>query len=573
MSPRGIRGPLPGCGSPGLRGAVDRLSRGPGHFEPARPWPGSAAARGAGGGSRELSSRCDSGHPPTLGSGDRLRILHLRIPLPGARSLLRYSMMRADWRLRAHERRHRRCPRWPCWARVAERSTAWLERRFSTVWAGSEKAGSWCPTGGAGRTWAIPTRSFAGRSSSRSRISTARSRSGVPWVGLRATSTASGRLGRSRLCCRFSRATERLSRGWREVRCVSFVPGSGCCTRCAATAGAGRGATSPHITISATISSRSSWIRPSPTPAVSSSVPKPPWRRRRSRSTSGSVERSSSARRITFSRSEAAGGDSRSTPPAGTDAASPPRRSRGSSTSSLSKRIAEAGLADRVEVLLQDYRDLRGSYDKLVSIEMIEAVGHQHFDTYFQVCSERLKSAGMMLLEAITVAERDFSRSIRNVDFVKRYIFPGGQLVSVGAICSSLARATDLRITHLEDITPHYAETLRHWRENMHRESAADPRPRPDRISSCGCGSSISATARPASASGPTGSARSCWRSRDLDALHWSASWGDIAERTSATKAGWSQPLSKSGSRPVRATTRSREGTMVACCPRAPEVL
>ena len=132
------------------------------------------------------------------------------------------------------------------------------------------------------------------------------------------------------------------------------------------------------------------------------------------------------------------------------------------------KRIADAGLTDRVEVLLQDYRDLRGSYDKLVSIEMIEAVGHQHLDAYFQVCSDRLKSAGMMLLEAITVAGHNFERSIRNVDFVKRHIFPGGQLVSVGAICGSLARATDLRITHLEDITPHYAETLRRWREKMY---------------------------------------------------------------------------------------------------------
>ncbi len=133
------------------------------------------------------------------------------------------------------------------------------------------------------------------------------------------------------------------------------------------------------------------------------------------------------------------------------------------------KRIAEAGLTDRVEVLLEDYRDLRGSYDKLVSIEMIEAVGHRHLDTYFQVCSERLKSAGMMLLEAITVSDRDFARSIRRVDFVKRYIFPGGQLVSVGAICGSLARATDLRITQLEDLTPHYVETLRHWREKMNK--------------------------------------------------------------------------------------------------------
>jgi cyclopropane-fatty-acyl-phospholipid synthase len=132
------------------------------------------------------------------------------------------------------------------------------------------------------------------------------------------------------------------------------------------------------------------------------------------------------------------------------------------------ERIAEAGLADRIEVLLEDYRDLRGSYEKLVSIEMIEAVGHRHLDSYFQICSERLRTNGMMLLEAITVSDGDYTRSIRSVDFVKRYIFPGGQLVSVGAICRSLARATDLRLTHLEDITPHYAETLRRWREKMH---------------------------------------------------------------------------------------------------------
>jgi cyclopropane-fatty-acyl-phospholipid synthase len=131
------------------------------------------------------------------------------------------------------------------------------------------------------------------------------------------------------------------------------------------------------------------------------------------------------------------------------------------------ERIAQAGLTDRVEVLLQDYRDLSGSYDKLVSIEMIEAVGHRQLDAYFRVCSQRLRSNGMMLLEAITVSEGSFARSIRSVDFVKRYIFPGGQLVSVGAICASLARATDLRITHLVDITPHYAETLRRWSEKM----------------------------------------------------------------------------------------------------------
>ncbi len=132
------------------------------------------------------------------------------------------------------------------------------------------------------------------------------------------------------------------------------------------------------------------------------------------------------------------------------------------------QRISKAGLTDRVDVLLQDYRDLRGSYDKLVSIQMVEAVGHKHLDTYFRVCSERLRSNGLMLLEAITVPDPNFSTSVRSVDFVKRYIFPGGQLVSVGAICRSLARATDLRLTHLEDITPHYAETLRRWREKMY---------------------------------------------------------------------------------------------------------
>jgi len=131
------------------------------------------------------------------------------------------------------------------------------------------------------------------------------------------------------------------------------------------------------------------------------------------------------------------------------------------------KRIAEAGLADRVEVLLRDYRDLRGSYDKLVSIEMIEAVGHRRLDGYFRVCDERLRPEGMMLLEAITVPDHEFAASVRSVDFVKRYIFPGGQLVSIGAICHSLARATAMRVSHLEDLSPHYAETLRCWREKM----------------------------------------------------------------------------------------------------------
>ena len=131
------------------------------------------------------------------------------------------------------------------------------------------------------------------------------------------------------------------------------------------------------------------------------------------------------------------------------------------------QQVAAAGLADRVTVLCEDYRALKGSYDKLVSIEMIEAVGHQYFDTYFRVCSERLKPHGMMLLQAIVIPDQRYDRYRRSVDFIQRYIFPGGCLPSVGAICHSLGRTTDFRLFHLEDITPHYAETLALWRQRF----------------------------------------------------------------------------------------------------------
>ena len=131
------------------------------------------------------------------------------------------------------------------------------------------------------------------------------------------------------------------------------------------------------------------------------------------------------------------------------------------------QRVSAAGLADRVTVLCEDYRDLQGSFDKLVSIEMIEAVGHQYFDTYFRVCSDRLKPHGMMLLQAIVIPDQRYDRYRRSTDFIQRYIFPGGCLPSPGAICRSLGRATDLQVYHLEDITAHYAETLAHWRQRF----------------------------------------------------------------------------------------------------------
>jgi cyclopropane-fatty-acyl-phospholipid synthase len=134
---------------------------------------------------------------------------------------------------------------------------------------------------------------------------------------------------------------------------------------------------------------------------------------------------------------------------------------------SASERIREARLEDRITILLEDYRDLKGRFDKLVSIEMIEAVGHSFYDTYFGACSRLLKPDGMMLLQAITITDQEYERAKRELDFIKRYIFPGSTIPSVTAICQSLTRATDLRLFHLEDITSHYATTLRRWRERF----------------------------------------------------------------------------------------------------------
>ncbi len=132
------------------------------------------------------------------------------------------------------------------------------------------------------------------------------------------------------------------------------------------------------------------------------------------------------------------------------------------------ERVAAAGLEDRVEVLQRDYRDLHGQYDKLVSVEMFEAVGYRFFDTFFRQCATLLKPAGQMLLQTITIADQQFDQARRSVDFIQRYIFPGGCLPSVAAIAGAVSRASDLRIVGLDDIGPHYARTLRDWRERFH---------------------------------------------------------------------------------------------------------
>jgi cyclopropane-fatty-acyl-phospholipid synthase len=134
-----------------------------------------------------------------------------------------------------------------------------------------------------------------------------------------------------------------------------------------------------------------------------------------------------------------------------------------------SERIRLAGLADRIEVVLEDYRDLRGRFDKLVSIEMIEAVGWQYFDTFFQRCADLLRPDGLMLLQAITIEDRLFELEKATRSFIRELIVPAGCLPSVEVIRRSVARVTDMRMLDLEDITAHYPETLKRWRENFVR--------------------------------------------------------------------------------------------------------
>lgn len=136
------------------------------------------------------------------------------------------------------------------------------------------------------------------------------------------------------------------------------------------------------------------------------------------------------------------------------------------------ERVRAEGLEERVTVLFEDYRDLTGSYDKLVSLEMIEAVGERWYDTYFETCSKLLKPDGMMLLQAITIRDSLYREALRSVDFIQRFIFPGSCIPSTSAIMDRVARVTDMNLYHLEDIGPHYAPTLRMWRENMATNAA-----------------------------------------------------------------------------------------------------
>jgi cyclopropane-fatty-acyl-phospholipid synthase len=130
-------------------------------------------------------------------------------------------------------------------------------------------------------------------------------------------------------------------------------------------------------------------------------------------------------------------------------------------------RVERAGLSRLVTVVGEDYRDLGGAYDKLVSIEMVEAVDWRRHDAYFSSCQRLLRPDGLMLLQAIVMEEASYERAKLHRDFIRRQVFPGSCIPSVSALCSSLARATSLEVVGVEDIGCHYPLTLRRWRQNL----------------------------------------------------------------------------------------------------------
>ncbi len=135
-------------------------------------------------------------------------------------------------------------------------------------------------------------------------------------------------------------------------------------------------------------------------------------------------------------------------------------------------RVKEEGLEDKITLLFQDYRTLEGKYDRLVSIEMVEAVGVKFLDTYFEKCSSLLKPDGVMGLQGILIQDQFFEQAARSVDFIQTHIFPGSAIPSVARITDAIKNHTDMRLEHLEDFGLHYARTLSAWAKNLDRNQS-----------------------------------------------------------------------------------------------------
>jgi cyclopropane-fatty-acyl-phospholipid synthase len=131
------------------------------------------------------------------------------------------------------------------------------------------------------------------------------------------------------------------------------------------------------------------------------------------------------------------------------------------------EKVKEAGVQDLVTILFEDYRKLQGTFDALVSVEMIEAVGLDNLDTYFEKCSSLVKPSGIMAIQAITIRDQFYASAKKSVDFIQRHIFPGSGIPSVHAMMNSITKKTDLALIHQEDFSEDYAETLKHWSERL----------------------------------------------------------------------------------------------------------
>jgi cyclopropane-fatty-acyl-phospholipid synthase len=133
----------------------------------------------------------------------------------------------------------------------------------------------------------------------------------------------------------------------------------------------------------------------------------------------------------------------------------------------VKQKIKDLKLSHKINVLFSDYRHLKGQYDKLVSIEMLEAVGYQYYETYFKVCANLLKPQGLAVIQTITITDQRYEKAKRSVDFIQRYIFPGSCIPSITALQNSMTQSSDLKIYSIHDIGAHYARTLALWREEF----------------------------------------------------------------------------------------------------------
>ena len=134
------------------------------------------------------------------------------------------------------------------------------------------------------------------------------------------------------------------------------------------------------------------------------------------------------------------------------------------------ERFKKEGIEDKIDILLKDYRDLNGSFDAIIAVEMFEAVGREYFHIFFKKCQELLKPNGVLVLQVITMPDQRYKDYAKGTDFIQKYVFPGGHLPSISKILETTSKHTRLNLNHLEEFTEDYAKTLNIWHENFEQK-------------------------------------------------------------------------------------------------------